>query len=145
MKKSVLVALMLVGVLLVGCVSLVDPETGETLYGVAPAAAGAIDATAEGVETVGPGLAAIIGAINPGAGVIAGVAISALTTLGVLWRKWRTPMVEMSDSYDRLAMGARAAGDVIEEVVKPNAELWDKARPMMRAARAAGATNPDTL
>ena len=145
MMKKYLIGLVLASALLVGCVNLVDPETGETLYGISPQVASGIDVGVEGVERGGPGLTAIITALNPGAGVMAGVAIGALTALGAAWKKWRTPLVEAGNKYDKLATGARVAADLIETVIKPNADLWKMAKPQLKAAEKAGATNVDKV
>ena len=147
MMKSGMWIMVLVLVLAgtLGCLSLTDPETGETMYGVTPKAAATVDTVAAAVETAGPAVVGGITAFNPVIGGIAGVVLGGLSTLITLWKKWRTPFVRLSGRYERVAMGARAAGDVIEHVVKPTAELWEKSRTELKSAEIAGAIMPDTL
>ena len=112
---------------------------------MAPRAADTIDAGVAGVDMLGPGVVTVATAINPAAGAVVGAVVGILMGLGAAWKKWRTPLVELGNKYDRVAAGARAAADVIETVVKPNAELWEKGKPIMKKAAKRGAVNPDDV
>ena len=146
MKRWILgLLLMATGIVLVGCISMVDPETGETLYGVTPKVADAIDTVAATTEAVAPAVVAGVTAINPVVGGVLGIIVGIFGSVLTLYRKWKQPLVAMGNKYDKLAIGARAAADVIEDIVKPNAELWEKARTPLKAAEKAGATMPDKV
>jgi len=144
MRKQVLL-MMAFGLLAAGCVSTIDPVTGHKSYGLDPKAAQTIDTAAGTVEAVGGPVAVGIGAIHPAAGAIAGVIVGVLTGLAGAWRKWRKPLAEKSELLDKVAAGARAAADVIDEVVKPNLAAWAQARAKLKAAKRAGAIMPDEL
>ena len=104
-----------------------------------------IDAVVDTAETIAPVIVATATAINPVLGGVMGLIAGIIGTGFSLWRKWRTPLIQSRDAYDKLAMGARAAGDVIEKLVKPTAELWERAKPTLKQAEKDGATMPHKI
>jgi len=146
MKKYLLCVLLVAALCtIVGCMSVVDPETGETLYNMTPAAAEKIDAVGGTVEAIGPAVTAGVGIINPAAGVIAGIVVTLLSTLYGCYKKWKQPLLATTDKLDKVSMGARIAASIIDEVVKPNKDAWAKAKEALQKGKAKGAINPDEL
>jgi len=143
---KLMLAVLVVGVaVLAGCQSLIDPETGRKTYALDENAVRVIDTAGDTLETVGPALAAGAAALNPAWGGVLGLIVGIAGSLYATWKKWKKPLAEKSELLDKIAAGARAAADVIDEVVKPNKELWRQAKPSLQAAERNGAVMPDTL
>lgn len=145
-----LVGLMIVLAMVPGCQSSTNEETGEKEYQVPPKVDKSIEGAGSAVEAVGPAVVTGITMINAVAGGAASVAFTTLMTVLGLYRKWKKPLVEKSVMLDKVTVGLRAAGDVIEQVVKPNAELWSKDKPtkaktILLKAASKGAINADML
>ena len=146
MKKRMVVlvmALLVIGV--VACTTLVDPATGEKTYAVKESVAKGIETVGTTAEAVGPAVAAGVTAINPVAGGIVSTILGIALSLFGCYKKWRVPLTESTIMLDKVSAGLRAAGDVIETVVKPNVELWAKAKPVLKVAEANGAVNGDKI
>ena len=148
MKRTnllLVIGLLLVGMCVVGCVVATDPETGEKLYAVAPKVDSAITTTGETLDTIGPAVVVGATAINPVAGSIVGLIVGIASSLFGCYKKWRVPLVESQTMLDKMIVGARAAADVIEEVVKPNADIWPGAKKILKKAEVSGAIMPNSL
>ena len=145
--KYLLLVMMLIAVCfsVMSCVSSVDTETERKTYGLAHGATAKIDITGEAFEETAPAIGALLTALIPGVGGIVNTAIGGLITLFVLYKKWKKPLVELSDVYVKTASGARAAADVIDLVVKPNADLWKRTKPILERAEKKGAIMPDLV
>jgi len=143
MKKSILLLLLVIAV--AGCTTLIDPATGEKTYAVKESVVTAIDAVGATAAAVGPAVAAGVTAINPVAGGIVGTILGIALTLFQCYKKWKVPLTKSGVRLDKVTAGLRAAGDVIELVVKPNVELWAKAKPVLKTAAANGAVMGDQV
>ena len=146
MKTKVMLMLLVAAVcVVVGCVSVVDPETGETLYGVSPVVADKVETVGEMAESTGPGVTAIVSAINPGAGAIVGLVLGIAGSIFTLAKKWKAPLVATTSVLDKVSAGARASADAIDTILKPAVEekVWEKFKAAMNTARSRGSTNPD--
>jgi len=144
-RKIMLLVLIAGTFILAGCQSFIDPDTGQRYYVLDEGVVKVIDTAGNTIETVGPALAAGASAINPGWGAIVGLVVGIAGSLCATWKKWKKPLAEKSELLDKIAAGARAAADVIDEVVKPNANLWRKVKPKLKDAQRAGAIMPDKL
>ena len=145
MKKRMVVVIVLLAIGIVGCVSSVNPETGEKEYAMKESVAKAVDTVGTTAEAVGPAVAAGVSAINPVAGGIVSTVLGIVLSLFGCWTKWKKPLIESTIMLDKVSAGLRAAGDVIEDVVKPNADLWAKAKPILKTAEKNGAINGDKV
>ena len=132
-------------IMLPGCTATVDEKTGEKLYGVEPGVDEAIEKGGKILETLGPPVVTGITALNAVAGAVASGLLTASLTLLGLYRKWRKPLMEQGVILGKVTAGLRVAGDVIETLVKPNAELWSKAETKLLKAAAKGAINADKV
>ena len=144
MKKMLWIGLF-AGVFVVGCMSAVNPDTGEVVYGLQPGVDSAVMATGAALEEVGPTVAETAAIFNPVAGTIGGLIVGALLAIFQSYKKWRQPLMSLTTKYDKVIIGAKAAADVIETVVKPQLELWKQARGIMKSAEYGGAINPDKI
>ncbi|HEG43773.1 MAG TPA: hypothetical protein ENH94_06985 [Phycisphaerales bacterium] len=142
---AILVAVTVLVMSITGCTMTSDDETGERQYGVKPVVGETIETGGKLLETLGPPVVTGITAVNAVAGGVAGVVLTAVLSLLSCYRKWKVPLVEKSGMLVKVTAGLRAAGDVIENVVKPSKELWDKAKPVLKTAAANGAVNADKL
>ncbi len=143
--KLMLMVLLVAAMVIVGCQATKDPVTGDTHYQPTEEVVKAIDTVGVATETLGPGITAATTAINPVIGVIVGLVVGIITSLYGTYKKWKIPLTEKSDMYDKLAAGARAAADVIERVVKPNKALWSEEGPKLKVIENAGAIMPDKI
>jgi len=145
-RLGVVLLLLCLAVAVVGCIKAgVDPETGQTTYVPSPTVDKIATTTGEAIETAGPAVAAVATAINPTAGAIISAVLGGLIALYGTYKKWRQPLTEANTLLVKTAAGLRAAGDVIEEVVKPQLDAWSKAKLILKSAEANGAINADKL
>ena len=142
--------MMTVSMVVPGCQSSTNEETGKKEYEVAPKVDKGIETTRAAVELVGPAVVTGITMFNAVAGGAAGAVFTSLMTMLSLYRKWKKPLIEKGTLLVKVTAGLRAAGDVIEQVVKPNADMWSKDKPtkaktILLKAAAKGAINADML
>jgi len=135
----------LLAVLVVGCEVTKNPDTGEKQYRLTPKVDENIEKGGAAVEAIGPAAVAATTMISPLAGGVVGIVFGILTSTLTLYRQWKKPLNAKSDAYDKVVLGLRASGDVIEKLVKPTVELWIKAKPDLKLAEASGATMPDKI
>ena len=129
-----------------GCVAAgEDPETGQKTYAAAPAVDKIATTTGEAIETAGPVVTAVATAINPAFGGIVGLVLGVAGALYGTYKKWRQPLTQANTLLTKTSAGLRAAGDVIDEVVKPQMDAWSKAKLILKNAEANGAINADKL
>jgi hypothetical protein len=131
MQKCIMLAML---VMVAGCVSTIDPATGKKGYAMKPAVAEFIDGVGTTAETAAPLTGGVVG-----------IGLGAIATMFGCYKKWRKPLVEKTLLVDKVTAGLRAAGDVIETVVKSDPKLWEKAKPSLRLAEKNGAIMPDKV
>jgi len=132
-------------VFLAGCVTEAHPETGAKTTAIRPDVADKIDSAGKIVETTGPPAVGIVTAISPALGSIASAILGVVLGAFGLWKKYSPQMRAQKDIYESTKMGALAAADVIETLVKPNKEIWKKAKPTLAKAESRGAIMPDKI
>jgi len=143
---GVVLLLLCLAAAVAGCVAgPVDPETGQKTFAATPAVDKIATTTGEAIQTAGPVVTAVATAINPAFGGIVGLVLGVAGALYGTYKKWRVPLTESNTLLVKTAAGLRAAGDVIEEVVKPQVDAWAKAKPILKNAAANGAINADKL
>ena len=130
--KTCIVLLMLVTV--VGCVTTIDPATGKKTYAAKPSVVEAIDAIGTTAETAAPLTGGMVG-----------IGLGALATMFGCYKKWKKPLTESTLLVNKISAGLKASGDVIDEFVKADPELWAKAKPPLKLAEKKGAIMPDMI
>lgn len=118
MLWAMAVGLLLVG--LVGCMTAVDPNTGQKLVSVDPNAA----AMGETVAGAGAAIAPLFGPIGGGIGGI-------LATLLVVWRKVKPQLVTLKTQAEHYHASTAATVTAIEEFKKADPANWDKLKVLI--------------
>ncbi len=134
MKKSMISLIVLLAIAVVGCTMTIDPVTGEKGYAVKESVVKVIDTIGTTAEIAGPMTGGIVG-------TILGIVVSVFGC----YQTWKKPLTESGIMLDKVTAGLRAAGDVIEEVVKPNVASWATAKPILKLAAKNGSINADKL
>jgi len=132
--NKVFAGMLLVAIVVVaGCVTGTDTDTGQKTYGLDPCSVAKAEKVGLTIQVVGPPVVAGISAINSAVGAIAGAVFGIFGALLTGWKKWHEPLVAKTTAYNKLIVGARAAADALE-LGKGIPEFWNKAKPVLRAA-----------
>ena len=110
--------------LVVGCVTSLDPETGEKLYGLDQNTVGGIESLVETSLTIGTVLAVLFPMIIP-----------ALTLAGGIygtWKKIKPQVVKAQDRATLMHTGVTSLVVAIEQLKKQSPETWEKLKKLIK-------------
>ena len=118
-KKWILINVVLLVV--AGCVTSLDPETGATLYSLDPNVVTTIEPLVEGGLTIG----VILATLFPGISIITSLVTLATGIFGT-WRKLKPQVTKAQDRATLMHTGVTSLVVAIEELKKASPESWEK-------------------
>lgn len=117
MKKARL-TICVVGLLLAGCVTSTDPNTGAALYSLDPNAVASIERYVETGLTLGSVAGAIFPVILPFVTLAGGIFVA--------WKKIKPQVVKAQNRATLMHTGVTSLVVAIEELKKVSPEAWEK-------------------
>lgn len=98
-----------------GCVTGVDPNTGEKTYAVDPNAAGSVEAVAQAVGSLTP-------LLGPTGALVGGVILGAVGA----WRKVKPSLTQARTQADHYHAATTATVEALEQFKEASPEAWTK-------------------
>jgi len=137
----------MIGLALAGCLSggcrTVDTPDGPR-YRIDPNVDAKIESAITSIEALAPATSNVVALINPALGGLATVASGLLVGLGRSYRTRKQELAEVRSRSKAIEVGALAAADVIDRMVKGRQD-WTEARQILKKAKRRGAIMPDEL
>lgn len=122
--KAKLVICMVLGLLVAGCITSVDPETGKTLYSLDPNVVSTIEPLVETGITIGTILAAIFPVLVP--------IVTAAGGIYGTWKKLKPQVVKAQTEAGLYHTAVSSLVQAIEDYKESDPEGWEKLKAKIK-------------
>lgn len=146
LSKILLVVMPVVLMLMIyGCISRIDPTTGQKTYVIDPNWAGLFDSAAGVAAIAGPAAVVVASTFFPGAVPIITLIIGILGGLAGMWAKLKPQVTQAKTLADQTHTILTSAVIAIEEYKKNNPAEWEKLSTELQKLIPKGSTADDVI
>jgi len=138
-------AMMLVVIGIYGCISRIDPVTGQKTYIIDPNWAGVFDSAAGVVTVAAPAAVVVASTFFPGAVPIVTLIVGILGGLAGMWAKLKPQITQAKTLADQTHTVLASAVTAIEEYKKANPAEWGKLSAELQKLIPKGSSADDVI